>query len=82
MQRTVAARVEGGAAPARRQASSIRLGMSPGGRNTASSGSMTGPPAGSAAASDSSRPSSSGWPARSHVRSVSWSSHRPMTLRR
>ena len=31
----------------RRQAAAIRAGMSPGGRNAGSSGSMTGPPAGS-----------------------------------
>ena len=56
--------------------------MSPGGRNEASWGSNTGPPAGSAAAASMSGGSASGVPARSQVRRDSWSSHSPVTLRR
>ena len=46
MQRTIAARATGRAWPDRAHQSRIRVGMSPGGRNAGSSGSMTGPPAG------------------------------------
>ena len=60
----------------------IRAGMSPGGRKTGSSGSIRGPPAGSAAAAASRSARSTSSPRRLHVRSDSDSSHRPMTLRR
>ncbi len=82
MQRTVSAGQRGGGWPERRQASSILAGMSPGGRKAGSSGSMTGPPGGSSPAAASSQGRSSGCPLRSHTRSDSCSSQRPVTLRR
>ena len=82
MQRTSAGRLAGGACPVRGTAAAIRAGMSPGGRNAGSSGSIVGPPAGSSPAAMSSAGSCSGLPASSHVRSDSWSSQRPITLRR
>ena len=83
MQRTRATLSCGGSNPARTQAATILAGMSPGGRKSASSTSMTGPagrqrcrPARSALRG---RPAS---PASDHVRTDSDSSHSPMTLRR
>ncbi|CAM5473998.1 hypothetical protein SHIRM173S_04907 [Streptomyces hirsutus] len=65
--------------PEVRQASAIRSGIRPGARNAASPASTTDRSAGTFAASSSSAPRASGPPqARTH----SWSSHRPMMLRR
>ena len=50
MQRTSATRLRGAGWSRRAQAAAIRAGMSPGGRNDGSSGSMTGPPGGSSPA--------------------------------
>ena len=71
------------AGPARGTRPSIRAGMSPGGRNAGSFGSIDRPAGrqlgrGRRAGAGS----CSGAPARSQVRSDSWSSHRPITLRR
>ena len=83
MQRTIAAGADGRPLAGRPgSASAIRAGMSPGGRNTGSSGSNTGPPAGSSAASASSGREVDSARPPPHVRSDSWSSHRPITLRR
>ena len=83
MHRTSASRVVGAAAGRwPRHAASIRPGMSPGGRNVGSFGSMVGPPAARAAAPARRASRSDGSPASAQVRSDSWRSHRPMTLRR
>ena len=82
MHLTSAGLVAGIAWSRRLQAAAIRDGMPSGGRNDGSSGSMTGPPAGSAPAATRSDGRSSGLPSCSQVRSDSWSSHSPMTLRR
>jgi len=82
MHRTIPPLLSGTGWPVRRQASATRAGMSPGGRNTASSGSITDRSAGFRAASASSAGRSGGAPRPAHTRTDSWSSHSPITLRR
>ena len=78
MQRTVSAGSAGTASSRSASQEAIRAGMSPGGRNTGSSGSITNFSGGCRAASASSEPSEdSGQPRR-----LSCSSQRPITLRR
>ena len=78
MQRTVSAGPAGTASPRSPSQAAIRPGMSPGGRNTGSSGSITNLSDGSLAASSSSDPSE----APGQARRLSCSSHSPVTLRR
>ncbi len=82
MHRTMAARPSGTGWPVRWAAAAIRAGMSPGGRNTGSSGSMTVTSGGCRAAAPSRSGRSTGGPASAQPRTDSCSSHNPITLRR
>ena len=82
MQRTVSACDCGGVCPVRAASAAIRAGMSPGGRNVGPSTSTTVVSAGTRAAAASRSGRSAGSPASFQVRIDSWSTHRPMTLRR
>ena len=78
MHRTTSAGLDGGRWPVARQAAVMRAGMSPGARNSGASMSTTAASPGASAAAAS----SCGRSERDHVRSVSDSTHRPITLRR
>ena len=82
MQRTVSACDCGGVCPVRAASAAMRAGMSPGGRNAGPSMSTTVVSAGTRAAAASRSGRSAGSPASFQVRIDSWSTHRPMTLRR
>jgi hypothetical protein len=80
MHRTISAGPDGDGSPRSDSHETIRAGMSPGGRNTGSSASMTNRSGGTepaAASSDSSDPA-----AEPQHRTHSCSSHSPVTLRR
>ena len=81
-QRTTSAGDPGTRRPAARQARRIRSGMSPGAMNASSSTSISGPPAGSAAACVEQRLQLRRLAALAQSRSDSDSSHSPPTLRR
>ncbi len=78
MQRVTSAGETGTGCPETRQASAIRSGILPGARNAVSPASTTDRSAGTSAASRSNARRSGSPQARTH----SWSSHRPMMLRR